>query len=43
LELVGHAQWVCAAYLIADPIPEELPHLREYFRRFTGSDSESYW
>lgn len=32
MEVVTHTQWVCAAYMMEDPIPDPSPHLIEYYR-----------
>jgi hypothetical protein len=29
-EIIIHAQWVCAAFLMNEDLPEEMPRLREY-------------
>jgi len=34
MDVISHAQWVCAAFLMNDPLPEEMPGLREYHNVF---------
>ncbi|MDQ0775204.1 hypothetical protein QF026_003670 [Streptomyces aurantiacus] len=34
MDVISHAQWVCAAFLMNDPVPAEMPGLREYHNAF---------
>jgi hypothetical protein len=40
LEVVTHTQWVCAAYMMDQPIPDPFPHLIEYYRTIVP---RTYW